>query len=67
MMAVVAVPVPLNSIGVYGFLTRAHVEHALAGMYGSGSQAGGLQLQSCCCSRPQRGAPFNHSADQVNV
>ena len=31
MMAVVAVPVVLNSIGVYGFLSRAHVEHALAG------------------------------------
>jgi len=30
MMAVVAVPVVLNSIGVYGSLSRAHIEHALA-------------------------------------
>jgi hypothetical protein len=29
--AVVAVLMVLNSIGVYGFLSRAHIEHALAG------------------------------------
>jgi hypothetical protein len=29
--AVVAVLMILNSIGVYGFLSRAHIEHALAG------------------------------------
>jgi len=29
--ALVAVLMVLNSIGVYGFLSRAHIEHALAG------------------------------------
>jgi hypothetical protein len=30
-VALVAVLIVLNSIGVYGFLSRAHIEHALAG------------------------------------
>ncbi|HEY2229779.1 MAG TPA: hypothetical protein VGI22_18980 [Xanthobacteraceae bacterium] len=30
-IALVAVLMALNSIGVYGFLSRAHIEHALAG------------------------------------
>jgi len=31
LVALVAVLMVLNSIGVYGFLSRAHIEHALAG------------------------------------
>jgi hypothetical protein len=31
LVALVAVLMVLNSIGVYGFLSRAHIEHALTG------------------------------------
>jgi hypothetical protein len=39
-IALVAVLMVLNSIGVYGFLSRAHIEHALAGDLDRGQQGG---------------------------
>jgi hypothetical protein len=38
-VALVAVLMGLNSIGVYGFLNRAHIEHALAGDLAAASRA----------------------------
>ena len=43
--ALVAVLMVLNSIGVYGFLTRAHIEHALAGDLAVSSKAATVEAR----------------------
>jgi len=43
--ALVAVLMVLNSIGVYGFLSRAHIEHALAGDLTVASKAADVEAR----------------------
>ena len=43
--ALVAVLMVLNSIGVYGFLSRAHIEHALAGDLSVASKAADVEAR----------------------
>jgi hypothetical protein len=44
-VALVAVLMGLNSIGVYGFLSRAHLEHALAGDLNVASKAADIDAR----------------------
>jgi hypothetical protein len=45
LVALVAVLMVLNSIGVYGFLSRAHIEHALAGDITVASRAADVEAR----------------------
>jgi hypothetical protein len=45
LVALVAVLMALNSIGVYGFLSRAHIEHALAGDIPVASRAADVEAR----------------------
>jgi hypothetical protein len=45
LVALVAVLMVLKSIGVYGFLSRAHIEHALAGDLAVASKAADVDAQ----------------------